>query len=328
MHVPGFAVSQFIFNKANLILDEIWKYRYGIASRELTRSLLMTRLYTETMPSDVKKKLLEQAGYVSDPHSTRRMENIFNLNKPNKAFHPSQGEAFLATLRLNHYPEDVIKQLYEYITTRIIMLKYDIQLPIKPPFLKGPPGTGKTRLASLVASSFDIPLFKVNWNRAIDELFFIDTSLMNLMRDMETFPILMLFDEMDKSEHTNSSEVYNLLNNEPFSCGGLACLDFPTQRVFILCAGNELPRAPKVKNPEVAEAIMDRFNVIEFQPVTLEKKRMIQHTYIQDYCTRFGLDPTEIRVEEKEGGLRETLHQTGMEIIRHLRIRDGWNHIQ
>ena len=327
MIVPGYAGSEFISKKAKLVLDEIWMYRYGISSRDRTRSILMNRIYTEHIDPSLKNKLLELAGDPYDSQAIERIENIFTFTKPNKEFHLSQGEAFVSTLRANQYCETTIRQLYDYFTARIVMLKYDIQLPIKPPFLKGPPGTGKTRIASLIAESFDIPLLKVNWNQAADEMFCVNSSFMIMMRNIQSFHFLILFDEMDKSECTNSCEIFNMLNNETFIARGLGNMNFPTHRVFVLCAGNELPKAQEIKNPNVADALLDRFNVIEFEQFSPEKKRFICQTYINEYCERFGLDPAKIQVETNQGGLRETLHRTGMEIVRHLRIRDGWNHI-
>lgn len=174
--------------------------------------------------------------------------------------------------------------------------------------LVGPPGTGKTALASAVASALGLPFSKLSFAGLSDILTLKGTNsswgssqasflVKELCRVKCENPV-MLLDEVDKSGgYGSSGAVINVLAEllDPRQSNSFRdlFLEFPvdfSKTMFILTANDP---------DSIPSYILDRCQVIEVSPYSLDERATIIQRYIPkqitaDYCFNFEIEITEL----------------------------------
>lgn len=199
------------------------------------------------------------------PKLLDRIEDVLKLPKKSRFITSEEGEELRKELSRMNYPPEFIEHAYTMAALMAVTAKYNKYIPIRPFFIKGSPGVGKTSFIAAVARVLKLPICMIRVNdtdRAGEELFgsYYDhksgTSHKGLLadcftnqRDADGNPIaetvnnpLMVFDELDRvlnSEKAGAikAQLLGLFNNserdQKFQAAGL-------QNVTI-----DLSRAPK-----------------------------------------------------------------------------------
>lgn len=195
-----------------------------------------------------------------------QFERILALPKTIKHLDPKiEGEAFKTMLLESGYDKTVCRSLYDYIAITTIGLKYGVHISRRTPFLLGPPGTGKTRLANQMANALNLPFISIQLDleqSTEEDLFgrdrystnptpgkvveFITNQHQDKLKE-NIYPVILFFDEIDKTlnhkdSHSSRQFFLQLLSTDEkhvYECAGLGNVSLDLDKCILIFSGNE-----------------------------------------------------------------------------------------
>lgn len=176
--------------------------------------------------------------------------------------------------------------------------------------LWGPPGTGKTTAAEVIAEALGRGYLKLNFGGTGDSTFIKGTSksianagpsllIRELARKNGTYSYVINFDEFDKGSTESYQAIHELLDPEStcFYDEFLEC-SIPKNDLLIILTFNDIRKIPA--------AILDRIRIVEVSGYSLsEKKQIAKNAVLNKMAERFRVNNLSITDDALELLLRE-----------------------
>jgi len=371
MMVLGSAGSSYLATHADQLYSEIRSVYLGTEELETTEKRLVREYenriseYTPTERRIINSNIHLCRQYRSIA-TIQRLDLLLRMPRKLRVFDPvKDGKALHTMLESRHYGTVVSKHVYRYIAVMATCYRYDLDVTIRPPFLLGPPGTGKTMMVRQVAEALDLPFLSVSPGSmgclqhlfgysltgptsdgpgVITEFLCNQTNVFGERYEVNTFPVILCFEEIEKYLSRNyilKCELLRLLSTEDDSrikIDGLGGIHVPFNRFMIWFDANAPVTTSKDTDP-VAETnpFMDRMQVIEFGSYPIEQKMEIAKQTVDKILKKIGREEEgdhqivknmirHIVKNDKEAGVRTMKHNLTVALVARLAYQDGWTH--
>ena len=218
----------------------------------------------------------------------------------------------------NHYGVSNVKErIIEYLAVKELSL--DVDTPII--CLVGPPGVGKTTLASSIASSINRNFVKISLGGVCDEALIkghVRTYLGatpgliidGIKRSKSSNPVFLI-DEIDKmcvsfkgDPASALLEVLDPSQNKHFKDNYIE-EEYDLSKVLFIVTANDITKIP--------EALRDRLEIISIPGYTeLEKIQIAQNYLIPTICRSHGIDNIKLKDDKLLDIIRSYTHESGV----------------
>lgn len=309
--------------KGNLSTSEREKFSSLLTEFEISRKVVLQNDWESTR----EQEMLDRSFPVLD--------YLFKLTSVLSTTH-QQTYIKGMTLKLDeivkNYDSGVTRILREKVLKPVIVnmdIKLAEKMPISPIYLKGAPGTGKTRFVNLLAETLQIPI--INFEYLVTNIDDDNSNQYNYgasFREKKVHPFTKLvykmktkhknigvffIDELDKNFSHNDKKLgvflLKLLNpDKEFVEDPYLGINISIKETLVICTGN--------KNlPEISDdltSLENRFVTIEFPALSNELKKNIALEHAQKYFKRdLTFDETNyvdhMVISDKNPGVRQLI---------------------
>ena len=201
--------------------------------------------------------------------------NNIQLNKDNYLLNLNQKEFRIEDLILETVNKEKIKNIISEYKKRDILIENGLRNANKI-LLEGPPGTGKTSTAMVIATELELPLYVVKHSYLIDsKLGETSRNVYKIFRDIHNYQGVYLFDEFDAvgakrgndDDVAEMSRIVNTILQELDNLDSPNLILFATNRADILDGAlerrfDEIIRYDYLKHPIDIDRLIKSTNIV------------------------------------------------------------------